>query len=369
LKKSLTEYILCLLLIVSVHEPLGSQVLRDTSSLILVKQGVEYIYNYQFDKATEIYEIINAKFPDHPLSHLFHGMITYWKHFPLVPSSPQVPSFRNDMLACIDLCEKKRLQPGEPEYLLADIGARGLLLLFYADNGLSSEVIPLASRTYQDVMRSFDYTGLYADFYFVTGLYKYYRETYPRVHPIYNAFTLLFPKGNSLEGLAELKIAAQKAIFLKAEANTFLSGIFIGYENDFQSAYQYSKALFGQFPGNNEFLANYIKNLLLMKQYDEAEKILAQNRNPESPYARLQKQIFQAIILEKKYHDPDQAEYLYHAGIKETEEIGEYANGYLSFSYFGLSRIMKSKGDTRQSRYYYKKALDLATYKQITFDD
>jgi hypothetical protein len=364
-----SKYIGCFFLLVYFNIPLSGQILKDTCSLKLIKQGVDEIYNCQFDKANDVYGKLQSTYPGHPVLYLYRGMMTYWKYFPLTPSSHASQTFRNDMLTCIDLCEERRLLPGEPEFLLADIGARGLLLTYFSDNDLKRKMIPMASKTYQDVMRSFDYTGLYADFYFVTGLYKYYRETYPIVHPVYQLIAKLFPEGNREEGLTELKIAAQNAIFLKAEAYSFLSGIFIGYENNYPAAYQYSKSLFEQYPLNNEFLAIYVKNLLLMKRYDEAEKMLSQNRDTENLWFQVQKTIFQAVIQEKKYHNLEQAESLYKTGIYDAGEFSDFANEYLSFSYFGLSRIMKVKREIRLSNSYHKKAIDLATSKEINFND
>jgi hypothetical protein len=41
--------------------PLNGQILSDSGSVILLKKGVEYIYNYQFWADDSIYEILNEK--------------------------------------------------------------------------------------------------------------------------------------------------------------------------------------------------------------------------------------------------------------------------------------------------------------------
>ncbi len=352
-----------------VNGSLLSQVLKDTATFNLIRRGVGYIYNLEFEKANAVYEKLKADYPDHPLPLLFRGMTTYWKHFPLIPSSPEIPSFEEDLFTCIDLCEKKRATSAEAEYLLADLGARGLLLLYYADNDLSMNVFSIASKTYQLVMKAFDYTHSYADFYFFTGLYQYYREAYPESHPVYKPFAILFPRGDKAKGLKELKVAARHSLFMKAEANTFLTGINISFENNYPAAMSFSKTLFDQYPHNNQFLSAYVKNLLLIKQYDEAERILEKHKNTESHYFRFQKNIFKGILYEKKYHNNKAAEAYYSASIKQASSIGDFANEYLAYAYFGLSRIMKEKDEIKLSKSYYKKAMDLAAFKNVNFND
>jgi hypothetical protein len=362
-------YRLGLFLQVFLYTSANAQILNDTAMLNLLKQGVDFIYNCQFDKATVVYEKIKSRYPEHPIPYLYHGMMTYWEFFPLIPSSPAINSFTSDLLTCMDLCERKRNAVWEAEYLLTELGARGLLLLYYADNGLSMEVFPLASKTYQAVMRSFDFAGTYADFYFFTGLYRYYREAYPEAHPVYKPLALLFRRGDRKKGLNELKLAANYSIFMKAEASSFLTGILISFENNYPAARQYSRALYEQYPGNNYFLACYVKNLLLTKQYDEAESILKQYRNSLNQYTGMQKNILDGILQEKKYRHLDFAESLYNIAIMKASAIGDFANEYLAYAYYGLSRIAKAKGENRASKTYYKKAMDLAAYKNVNFND
>jgi len=95
-------------LLVLLNTSAGAQVLSDTAMLHMIKRGVDYIYNYQFDKASAVYEKIKARFPGHPVPYLYRGMLTYWKYFPLIPSSPALKGFSEDLLTCIDLCTQKK---------------------------------------------------------------------------------------------------------------------------------------------------------------------------------------------------------------------------------------------------------------------
>jgi hypothetical protein len=350
--------------------PGRAQVFKDTAYLNLIKKDVDYIYNLQFDKAGEIYNRINHSYQGHPVAYMLRGMMTYWENYPLISSSPARGSFEFDMRKCIELSEKKYNPADDAEYLLTNLCARGLLLLFYADNDLSSQVTPLASSTYKYIRRAFNFPSVYSDFYFFTGLYNYYREAYPDAHPVYKAIAFLFPKGDKAKGLKELQQAAKHAIVLKAESTSFLSDICISYENNYQQASDYSKSLHDLYPANIQYLAMYIKNLLLIKQYDEAERLILSTRdNINSPFYQAQVMIFNGIIQEKKYHDNKTAAKYYLQGASDIAVFGDFGNDFSSYAYFGLSRISDIKNDKHLKKSYRKKAIELATFKKINFDE
>jgi hypothetical protein len=175
--------------------PLNAQILKDTVSLNLIKKGIDNIYNFQFKEAESVYQKISASYPEHPIVFLFKGMELYWQNYPLVPTSPGCASYEEVMKRCIELCDKKKDGENSTEILLTNLCGRGLLLQFYADNNMSLEVFPLATSTYPLIKHAFTSASAYADFYFFTGLYNYYREAYPETYPIYKSLAFLFPKG------------------------------------------------------------------------------------------------------------------------------------------------------------------------------
>ena len=348
---------------------LNGQFLKDSTSINLIKKGTDYVYNFEFNNAEKVNTEIRKLYPGHPVTYLFNGMITYWKNYPLSATSAARQSFEDDMRKCIELCEKNQDPSVESEILLINLCARGFLLLFYTDNDLSFEVFPIASSTYQCIRRSFEFTTRYSDFFFFTGVYKYYREAYPEAHPVYKTLAFLFPKGSKIEGLSELLIVAKNSIILKAEAYSFLTQIFISFENNYRQATFYSKSLHEIYPENPEYLGSYIKNLLLIKQYDEAEnEIISSIELFKNPFFQTQVTIFEGILQEKKYHDLKKAQQLYLKGIKDISVFRRYGEEYAAYAYFGLSRISELNGDTDNEKIYHKLALKLADFKKIDFN-
>jgi hypothetical protein len=347
-----------------------AQILKDSTNLNLVKKDVDYIYNFQFDKAKEVLNKINQSCPGHPIVSLLGGMIIYWEKYPLLTSSRANASFESEMHNCINLCETKMTGQDEPEYLLINLCARCMLLMYYTDNDLTSEVFPLTLSTYKHLKRSFNFTSVYSDFYFFTGIYNYYREAYPEAFPVYRTMAFLFPRGGKIKGLKQLQTAANTSIFLKADAYAFLSGISIDFENNYQNAEYYNELLCKLYPDNIMFLALYIKNLFLLKRYDEAEELIkySETHTTNSLY-QTQMVIFKGLLQEKKYHNINKALEYYKTGVRDISEYGTYCNDFASYAYFGLSRISEISGDKRGKKIYRKKALELSDYKKVNFDD
>jgi len=369
LKRYKISKILLVLVLCLSTSSLNSQFLKDSTSLNLIKEGIDNVYNFQFDKADKVSEELGKLYPGQPVVYLFKGMVTYWENYPLITTSSARASFEEYMRKCIELSDKNKNSSAEVEILLVNLCARGLLLLYYTDNYLSLDVFPLATSTYQYIRRSFDFTASYSDFYFFTGVYNYYREAYPEAYPIYKPLALLFPKGSKVKGLEELQIVSKNSIILKAEAFSFLSAIFLTFENNFQQATYFSKSLHTLYPDNPEYLGAYIKNLLLIKRYDEAEmEMLSSNTSQSNSFFRAQMSIFNGILQEKKYHDIKKAQQFYSKGIDDITIFGSYGNEYAAYAYFGLSRISEINGNKDYKKMYRKLALQLADFKKVDFD-
>lgn len=345
-----------------------AQILQDTHSLNLIKRNIDYIYNLQFNNAHEVHLKI-SQYPGHPVVLLLNGMMIYWENYPMISTSVARDSFESDMHRCIRLCEDNKNTSYEAEYLLANLCARGMLLMFYADNDLIMEVIPLATSSYKYLRRSFDFASVYTDLNYFTGLYNYYREAYPKTYPVYKPLAFLFPGGNMEIGLKQLQTAANYSVLLRAESFFLLTYIYLNFENNYPAAISYSESLHELYPDNVLYLGLYIKNLLLMKQYDKAEKLIIDSSDEAgNRYFQSQLTIFNGILQEKKYLDNKLALEYYKKGIHEISSFGVYGNEYAAYAYYGLSRISEASGDKHGRKAYRKEAMELADFKMINFD-
>ena len=111
----------------------------------------------------------------------------------------------------------------------------------------------------------------------------------------------------------------------------------------------HSKSLHELYPSNLEYLGCHLRNLLLTKRYDEAEKLMeSYGTSIANPFYQAQLSIFKGVLQEKKYFNDKLAEELYTKGIQQISSFGHFSNEFAAYGYFGLSRISGRKGD-RQS--------------------
>ena len=348
---------------------LNAQLFRDSATLNLIKKDIDCIYSMKFTNAQEIYLKIKKSHPEHPVLFLLRGMQTYWKNYPLLSTSPAHVSFEEDLRQCIKLSGKNKVPAYEAEYLLANLCARGMLLEYYNENDMTMEVISLATSTYGNLRHAFAFTNTCTDLQYYTGVYNYYREAYPKANPGYKPLVFLLPSGNMTAGLTELHNAAVNSVMLRAESYYLLAGIYLNFENKYQQSVYYCKTLCKLYPDNVVYLALYIKNLLLLKQYDEAEKlIITSQKEIENKYYQAQLNIFLGILQEKKYHNNNLAEQYYNSGISKVSLFGTYGDECKAYAYFGLSRISNTKGENAKAKQLRGKAMKLVTFEKINFD-
>jgi len=360
----------CIILSISFGTTMArAQVLHDPNTLNLIKDEIDCIYNLQFKKSQILYLKIQKLYPKHPVLFLLRGLQTYWENYPILTSTPVRASFEEDLRQCIQLSKKSTNPANEAEYLLNNLCARGMLLKFYDDNHLTMDVIPLATSSYKYLSNSFNFINESKDLQYYTGVYNYYREAYPNAYPVYKSLLFIFPHGNMKTGLKEIQNAAINAVVLRAESYFILSWIYLNFENNYLQALKYSNALHEMYPDNMVYIITYVKNLLLLKRYDEVEKLITiSQKETENKYFQAQFIIFKGILQEKKYHDNNLAKQYYTLGISKISPFGGYGNEYAAYAYFGLSRISNTKNETSISKQLREKAMKLTSFKNISFD-
>lgn len=321
-----------------------AQILHDKNAVKELKRDMDLIYNADFKQAHKLYDSISKSYPDSPVVFLLHGIITYWENYPLLSTSPLHNSFENDMRRSISMAQNNSNPEFASENLLSNLCARGMLLTYYSANNETMKVISLTTSTYGHIMKVFNSTYDYADLYYFSGIYNYYREAYPEKHPVYKYVAFPLRHGNMKLGLKELKIAAQNSIFLEAESNAQMALIYTSMERNYEQALYFSKLNYEKYPCNKAFEFSYLQNLLMARHYDQAEKLLrAVSTDNLNTYFKAQLSILNGILQEKKYGDSSRAEIYYTQGIDSLSPYGAYADDYTEIAHAGLKNISQAK--------------------------
>lgn len=350
-------FIICLGWIIS--NSLLSQVLirEDEELLNKLKSCLYSIYNYDFENADATIEWVEQTAGNHPVVPFLKGLRLYWSYNPLTNESKDVQEFISLMEQCMEESDSiLKAKPDDLEGTFFSLVSRAMLMLHYADNEMSYKVIPYANEAYKHTLAGFDMKDEFNEFYFVSGLYKYYRVAYPEAHPVYKPLLVIFKAGNKEEGINEMKYAIENAIYMRVEAMLYLSYIYLHYENDPVNALVLAEKLYNEFPENRYFISRYTELLLLNNKYKEAipyVKILIEGKKDDL-YSTMKGMIFKALIEEKYNMDPEKAKENYETGLQLAEEYKSWGTLYKCYAYIGLSRIAMTKGDETSKKSYDK---------------
>ncbi len=118
--------------------------------------------------------------------------------------------------------------------------------------------------------RTVEIDSTYYDAYFGLGVYHYYADVMPKL--VKTASRLIGVEGDRRQGLYELKLAAEKGSYARAEAAYFLGKIYAYMEEDHQKAHECFRFLSTQYPENAGFLLDLGESLRRSGKLDEAQE-------------------------------------------------------------------------------------------------
>ena len=339
----------------------GVDLINDTGTLDKVRTGLNQVYNCDFDAAENTLVYLRNSYPSHPVTSFFEGLIYYWKYYPLIPGNQGAVEFEEVMEETWQRSRLLKENGNEIEGVFFELMSRSFIVMYYADNGNSSKAISHLGKIYRDIMASFDLQEQFNEFFFMTGLYDYYREAYPEAHPIYKPAAMFFRKGNKTRGLEMLRYAAEETNFMRVEAALFLSLIYINFENKIDSAVIFASQLHQDFPDNGYFLSKYVEMLLVDQQYETALDPILQLMSMDE-YNKMKGTVFMGIYEEKKLNNVEKSRIYYEEGLRLAEAFDERANYIKAYAFIGLSRYFLDKGDDKQARTFKKKAKNASSF-------
>ncbi len=235
-----------------------------------IKEGIDSIYNLDFEKASSQMEKARLQNSDSPAPYFYKAMI-YWGQLFFNYDIKAVNEIDQWLDKTIEKAEKLKGKKGsEAEalfYLGGAYGFKGRVALirhkwfsayFNSKKGtkLLEEAVKIDSKNYEA------YLGL--------GMYNYFISRLSGVIKVL-AF-LLFMDGDRDTGIKQLELCAEKGTYGAAEARLVLSSIYIYFENSPQKALRHIKILKDKYPYNPRFI--YMEGIAYskLKKEDEALK-------------------------------------------------------------------------------------------------
>lgn len=359
-----------LLLFLIILLPYGLQaqsysLLSHEQSLEKVEEVTNLIYNGQHTSALQQLNLLKNDIPvDHPVFPMLKALNYYWQDAPMHTGSPNFEAFSQQLRETVRLSEAYlRREQDETLVNFLALSAHSLLTRFHADKGDYMATVGEAKNAYSYMKKGFGLTDEYSEFLFPIGLYNYYREKYPEVHPVYKPFMFFFRSGDKEKGLEQLQYATKKNVFTKPEAGVFLVHIYLYYENNPAAALRNMRPLYKEYPQNRFFRIQYTETLLANNLFVSAKPHIEYLLQQSDPYYKMSGALFHAIYLEKQERNYTEASKYYQQALSTAGQLSYAANVYKAMAYAGTARIHHRQNETEQARAAYKKALELASYE------
>ncbi len=334
---------------------------KETSRLIL--QALDSAYARNFSSARQLAREIGKRIPDNPGIFLLKAFLIGQEHMPLLSGTAPYEQFETFLNRTIKESEKLlNKNENDVEGIFFSLAAHGYLAQLYADNDKNLKAAGEAQDAYDFINLGFKLTGIFPDFYFPCGLYDYYREAYPEVHPYYKAVVWLFRKGDKKLGIEMLKKGAETALFTKTENLIYLGHIYLRYEDDPEGSLPYTEKLVRLYPHNLVFTIIYVENLLSLKRCYQACPYIDRLKTSEKPYFKFVGEIFYGHYLETALSDLNGALNAYKIAQKIAGEDNIHIPHFESMLYLGMGRANKKMGNAQTATDFFRKASETAVY-------
>jgi len=218
------------------------------------KQGLEALYNLDFDKSKEKFnELINTM-PEDPRGYYFSA-IQYFFQFMIYNDEQNGDKFFEHSEKVIAICENLIKQDKH------DYNAKFFLGSIYSYCGMAHMLKRAAIKAVWDARKGYglikeiikEKPDLY-DAYLSSGLLDYLLSKIPKSYSWF--LSMLGYRGDTETGFKHLKIAESKGVYTQQEARFYLAQ-FLFLEKKYDEAFFYIKKLIKEYPDNSLFLTTY----------------------------------------------------------------------------------------------------------------
>ncbi len=338
----------------------------------IIQKNISYIYHLKFDSAQIGFDKIIREKPNDPAGYFFDAMIVWWKININKENSSLDELFNQKADKVIEVADRILDRNENDQYALfykgGALGYKGLVNSLRenwfgaAENG--KEALNLLQSAY-------DIDPQNKDVIFGVGLYNYFAEYVPEVYPVVKPLMLIFPKGDKLKGLSQIKESAMSAKFAKTEARFVLAYLYLIYEKNYTESEIYAKSLHEEFPENPVF-EKYLNNSYtgLGKWIDALagwsrvlEKIDSNKAGYDGRGLNREANYYSALSYVKMGR-PLEAEQLILKAEKITKEMDPGSEtAFSSYIYLLSGMINDAKGNRATADNYYDKVLSMKNFQ------
>ena len=218
------------------------------------QQGIERVYNLEFEEAERDFRSMIAMAPERPAGHFMLAMVTWWRILIDIDDERYDDTFLEDLDRVVAMCDSiLEIDDRDVGAIFFKGGAMGFegRLRFHRNDYLAAA--DAGRRALPLVQIAMELAPENNDILLGSGIYNYYADVIPREYPFLKPLLLLVPAGDRQKGLEQLTRAAEHGRYASIEASYFLMQVYFFYEHDYGKALDIARTLHQRFPNNMQF--------------------------------------------------------------------------------------------------------------------
>jgi len=201
------------------------------------------------------------------------------------------------------------------------------------------------------------------------GIYNYFAEYVPFRYPFLKPLLIIFPKGDKVKGLAQIKEAAQNSKIATYEAHYIIAYLNIVYERNFYEGETYSSYLFNLFPSNSVFermlYSCYVGQGRFQNALDGWTGVRNKNKSNTTGYnidAVLREADYYITLCLLKTGNIDKSDEYLDELLKLNEKLDKDETSFKAFTFLMLGMKYDAAGDRNRAKENYNRVLEMKEF-------
>lgn len=364
-----------LILVTAPRSAQAQWVLLEDSAHTMVESGLDYMYDLNYAKADEIFTELTKRYPKHPAGYFLLALNDWWRIKPNIADENAVKryskSYESRLQKTIDVSDELLEEQSDDIVGLFFKGAAyGYRARLKASHNLNMTSLTDWYAIFRDanegrkmLLECQKLAPSNSDVLLGSGLFHYYVDAMPQRYPILKSVSL--PPGDKELGLQMLRIASQKALYAKVEADYALLEIMANMEKNWKEAMTISERLHTKYPNNPDFYKYYARALYYNARYPEAEKawedLMRRVKARQSGYelSLVRQGLYYLGDIKLRSGNAADAVKALTEAIKVNQRLDEEESGYYTASFLKLGNAYDRLGKRADAIKQYKKVLEL----------
>jgi tetratricopeptide (TPR) repeat protein len=353
-----------------------SQEIGDKEFTVKAREGINHIYNLEFESAESLLHELVAARPRHPAGHFFLAMVDWWRIMIDVEDRRYDERFLDALDRVVDLCDEL-LDENErdADALFFKGGALGFAgrLKFHRDDWFAAanagrKALPLVQEASEADPANYDV-------FLGTGIYNYYAEIIPEQYPVAKPLLLFIPSGDKSKGISQLQSAASKGTYASVEAKYFLMQLYYLYEKRFSEALVLALELHERYPNNMLFHRYVGRCHIAMANFPKAREIfqpvlaLAHQRKP-GYNARVEREAeYYLGVCELNARNHDEALKHFERCLTMSRTLdADDPSGFMILATLNVGKIHDVQRRRERALAFYEEVLEMKEYRNSHTD-